>query len=87
MKVSCMEVFAPVVTLAKIKHFEEGLEAVNNSIYGLQAGVFTNNLKHAHRAFETLEVGGVIINDVPTYRVDHMPYGGINRHRHLAVMQ
>ena len=77
MKVSCMEVFAPVVTLAKIKDFKEGLDAVNNSIYGLQAGVFTDNLKHAHTAFETLEVGGVIVNDVPAYRVDHMPYGGV----------
>ncbi len=77
MKVSCMEVFAPVVTLAKVKDFKEGLDAVNNSIYGLQAGVFTDNLKHAHTAFETLEVGGVIVNDVPAYRVDHMPYGGV----------
>ena len=77
MKVSCMEVFAPVVTLAKIKDFKEGLNAVNNSVYGLQAGVFTDNLKNAHTAFEILEVGGVIINDVPTYRIDHMPYGGV----------
>ncbi|MBI4837831.1 MAG: aldehyde dehydrogenase family protein [Nitrospirae bacterium] len=77
MKVNCMEVFAPVVTLTKIKDFKEGLDAVNNSIYGLQAGVFTDNLKHAYTAFEALEVGGVIINDVPAYRVDHMPYGGV----------
>ncbi|MBI5196285.1 MAG: aldehyde dehydrogenase family protein [Nitrospirae bacterium] len=77
MKVNCMEVFAPIVTLTKIKDFKEGLDAVNNSIYGLQAGVFTDNLKHAYTAFEALEVGGVIINDVPAYRVDHMPYGGV----------
>jgi len=77
MKVSCMEVFAPVVTLTEIKDFKEGLDSVNNSIYGLQAGVFTDNLKNAFMAFEALEVGGVIINDVPTYRVDHMPYGGV----------
>ncbi len=77
MKVSCMEVFAPVVTLAKINGFGEGIQPVNNSQYGLQAGVFTDNLKHAFTAFESLDVGGVIINDVPTYRVDHMPYGGV----------
>ncbi|MBI4686985.1 MAG: aldehyde dehydrogenase family protein [Nitrospirae bacterium] len=77
MKVSCMEVFAPVVTLAKIKDFNEGIQAVNNSQYGLQAGVFTDSIKHAFTAFEGIEAGGVIINDVPTYRVDHMPYGGV----------
>jgi acyl-CoA reductase-like NAD-dependent aldehyde dehydrogenase len=77
MKVSCMEVFAPVVTIAKIADFKEGLTSVNDSLYGLQAGVFTNNLNHAFAAFEILEVGGVIINDVPAYRVDHMPYGGV----------
>lgn len=77
MKVSCMEIFAPVVTITKIGAFEDGLNAVNDSTYGLQAGVFTNNLNHAFAAFERLEVGGVIINDVPAYRVDHMPYGGV----------
>jgi acyl-CoA reductase-like NAD-dependent aldehyde dehydrogenase len=49
----------------------------NDSVYGLQAGVFTNTLSHAWRAFETLEVGGVIINDAPVFRLDHMPYGGV----------
>ena len=77
MKVSCMEVFAPVVTITKIDDFKDGLDAVNESDYGLQAGVFTNNLKNAFLAFEALEVGGVIVNDVPAYRVDHMPYGGV----------
>jgi len=77
MKVSCMEVFAPVVTITKIDDFKDGLDAVNESVYGLQAGVFTNNLKNAFLAFEVLEVGGVIVNDVPAYRVDHMPYGGV----------
>ena len=57
--------------------FEEGVRSVNNSVYGLQAGVFTDNLKHAFMAFERIEAGGVIINDVPNYRVDHMPYGGV----------
>lgn len=77
MKVSCMEVFAPVVTLSKVESFEKGLDGINDSDFGLQAGVFTESLKRAHRAFEVLEVGGVIVNDVPTYRVDHMPYGGV----------
>ncbi len=77
MKVSCMEVFAPVVTITKIDDFKHGLNSVNDSVYGLQAGVFTNGLKNAFAAFEGLDVGGVIINDVPAYRVDHMPYGGV----------
>lgn len=79
MNVSCMEVFAPVVTVTKIDNFEEGIKAVNDSQYGLQAGVFTNNLKNAFMSFEGLEVGGVIINDIPTYRIDHMPYGGVKK--------
>lgn len=77
MKVSCMEVFAPVVTILRINDIGEGLRLVNDSDYGLQAGIFTDNLKNAFSAFENLEVGGVIINDVPAYRVDHMPYGGV----------
>ncbi|MBI3593318.1 MAG: aldehyde dehydrogenase family protein [Nitrospirae bacterium] len=79
MKVSCMEAFAPVVSVVKIKDFEAGLNAVNDSVYGLQAGVFTRDINKASKAFERLEVGGVIINDVPTYRVDHMPYGGVKQ--------
>jgi acyl-CoA reductase-like NAD-dependent aldehyde dehydrogenase len=79
MKVSCKEVFAPVVTVAKIRDFQEGLGAVNDTVYGLQAGVFTQDIRNAFSAFETIEAGGVIINDVPAYRVDHMPYGGVKR--------
>lgn len=77
MKISCMEVFGPVVTVEKMSDFEEGVRSVNNSVYGLQAGVFTDNLKHAFMAFNGIAAGGVIINDVPNYRVDHMPYGGV----------
>lgn len=77
MRISCEEAFGPVVTLTEIKTFEEGIEAINDSVYGLQAGVFTDNIKNAFYAFENLEVGGVIINDIPTYRIDHMPYGGV----------
>jgi glyceraldehyde-3-phosphate dehydrogenase (NADP+) len=71
------EVFGPVVVLAPFAAFSEALAMANDSIYGLQAGVFTRNLAHAWQAFETLEVGGVIINEVPAFRVDHMPYGGV----------
>jgi glyceraldehyde-3-phosphate dehydrogenase (NADP+) len=76
-KVCAQEVFAPVITLSRFTAFDEALRAVNDSTYGLQAGVFTAHLERALRAFDALEVGGVIINDVPTWRIDHMPYGGV----------
>ncbi|MCX5887848.1 MAG: aldehyde dehydrogenase family protein [Deltaproteobacteria bacterium] len=71
------EIFGPVVVLAPFADFTQALKMANDSVYGLQAGVFTRNLAHAWQAFETLEVGGVIINDVPAFRVDNMPYGGV----------
>ncbi len=77
MKVNSLEAFAPIVTIESVNTFDEGIELINNSKYGLQAGVFTNNLKNAIYAMENLEVGGVIINDYPTFRVDNMPYGGM----------
>ncbi|MFW6122960.1 MAG: aldehyde dehydrogenase family protein [Thermodesulfobacteriota bacterium] len=77
MKVWREEIFGPVATLTPFTDFAEALEMANDSVYGLQAGVFTNTLSHAWQAFETLEVGGVILNDSPVFRVDHMPYGGI----------
>lgn len=76
-KVSCDEVFGPVATLEGFDDFDEAMRIANDSRYGLQAGVFTNTLNHAWRAFEALQVGGVIVNDVPTFRVDAMPYGGV----------
>ena len=76
MKVCCEEVFAPVVTLEPFEQIEEALEAINDSPYGLQAGLFTNDQRIIHHAFESLEVGGLMVNDVPTYRADPMPYGG-----------
>jgi len=79
MKVNALEVFGPVVTVEPYKEFKEAVAAVNNSIYGLQAGVFTDNLNHAFYAYQKLDVGGVIINDVPTYRSDPMPYGGVKQ--------
>lgn len=77
MKVNCQEVFGPVVTVEPYDSFDKVLGIVNDSPFGLQAGVFTTNLKAAFDAFERLEVGGVIVNDVPTFRTDHMPYGGV----------
>ena len=77
LRVSCQEAFAPVVIVSPYKDFEEALKGVNNSIYGLQAGVFTQDIQKAFFAYETLDVGGVIVNDIPTFRIDHMPYGGI----------
>lgn len=77
MKVVCNEVFAPLVTLIKYREFDEALEAVNDSRYGLQAGIFTKDINKTFKGFKKLHVGGVIINDVPTFRVDHMPYGGV----------
>jgi glyceraldehyde-3-phosphate dehydrogenase (NADP+) len=71
------EAFAPLVTIFKVGSFKEAVDAVNDSEFGLQAGVFTNSLEKALYAFENIEAGGVIINDIPTYRIDHMPYGGV----------
>jgi glyceraldehyde-3-phosphate dehydrogenase (NADP+) len=77
MKVCACEIFGPVVNVEPYDSFEDAVAEVNNSRYGLQAGVFTNQIDEMNHAFENLKVGGVIINDVPTFRVDHMPYGGI----------
>lgn len=77
MKVCSLEVFGPVVTIEKYTNFSDAVKNVNDSEYGLQAGVFTNGIDEMNQAYNELEVGGIIINDVPTFRVDHMPYGGI----------
>jgi glyceraldehyde-3-phosphate dehydrogenase (NADP+) len=76
-KVCAAEVFAPLVGIYPFARFEDALREVNRSAFGLQAGVFTSNLEHTLRAFDELEVGGVIVNDVPTWRTDQMPYGGV----------
>ena len=75
-KVSCREVFGPVATLEPFDDFDQALQIVNDSSFGLQAGVFTRDIHHAFRAFNELDVGGVVINDIPSMRVDAMPYGG-----------
>lgn len=71
------EAFAPLAVLQKYGTFDEALSIANDSAYGLQAGVFTTDMRKAFKAFETLEVGGVMINQVPTFRVENMPYGGL----------
>jgi glyceraldehyde-3-phosphate dehydrogenase (NADP+) len=71
------EAFAPLVVAFPFDDFEEATQLVNDSFYGLQTGVFTNDLAHSWQAFAELEVGGVIVNDIPMYRIDHMPYGGV----------
>jgi acyl-CoA reductase-like NAD-dependent aldehyde dehydrogenase len=75
--VSCDEVFGPVVHVERYKEFDEALRQVNNSRFGLQAGVFTKDMKKAFDAYRALEVGGVIVNDYPSFRVENMPYGGV----------
>jgi acyl-CoA reductase-like NAD-dependent aldehyde dehydrogenase len=77
MKLSCQEVFGPVAVIQRFVDFKDAVRIANDTAFGLQAGVFTNNLDHAFHAFNELEVGGVIINDVPSFRVDNMPYGGV----------
>ena len=71
------EAFAPLVVVFPFDDFDDAIRPVNDSFYGLQTGVFTNDLGHSWQAFNELEVGGVIVNDIPTYRIDHMPYGGV----------
>ncbi len=77
MRVVSDEIFAPVAVVEKFSDFAEAVDLSNHTKYGLQAGVFTQNLANANYAAENLEYGGVIINDVPTFRVDNMPYGGV----------
>ncbi len=75
--VVCEEAFGPVAVLSRFRDFGDALAEVNDSKFGLQAGIFTRDLYHAQRAWNELEVGGVVIGDVPSWRVDHMPYGGV----------
>jgi acyl-CoA reductase-like NAD-dependent aldehyde dehydrogenase len=77
MKVNCEEVFAPVKTVERYDDFEDALARINASRYGLQAGLFTQDARLIFRAYDVLEVGGVIVGDIPGFRVDHMPYGGV----------
>jgi len=76
-EVACREAFGPVAILSSWNDFDQALAAVNDSDFGLQAGLFTRDLYKAQKAWDVLEVGGVVIGDVPSWRVDHMPYGGV----------
>ena len=76
-EIACQEAFGPVAILQRFDDFDDALAMVNDSVFGLQAGVFTRDLYKAQRAWDTLDVGGVVIGDVPSWRVDHMPYGGV----------
>lgn len=77
MRVNCKEIFGPVVTVEPFTDFEQALSMVNHSNYGLQAGLFTRDVSKVFSAFQEAEVGGLVVNDVPTYRADHGPWGGV----------
>ena len=77
LKVSCEEVFGPVCTVNPVGSVDEAIELANGTRYGLQAGIFTGDIKTALRAAQELEFGGVTINEAPTFRADQMPYGGV----------
>jgi acyl-CoA reductase-like NAD-dependent aldehyde dehydrogenase len=77
MKVCQQEVFAPVITIDRYNTFDEAVELANSTDYGLQGGIFTQNINRIMQAFNQIEVGGLMVNDVSTFRVDHMPYGGV----------
>jgi acyl-CoA reductase-like NAD-dependent aldehyde dehydrogenase len=77
MKVNCQEIFGPVVTVEPYHSFDEALRQINRSHYGLQAGLFTRDVKLIFQAYDELEVGAVVAGDVPSFRIDHMPYGGV----------
>ena len=76
-ELTCKEAFGPVAVLSQFDDFSAALDEVNRGDFGLQAGIFTRDIYKAHQAWDTLEVGGVVIGDVPSWRVDHMPYGGV----------
>ncbi len=79
MRVSCQEVFAPLVAIYRFSDVHEAIREVDDSEFGLQAGLFTHDWRIIQDAFENIEVGGLMVNDVPTYRIDHMPYGGVKQ--------
>jgi glyceraldehyde-3-phosphate dehydrogenase (NADP+) len=79
MRVSCQEAFAPLVVVTPFEDVDEAIAAVDRSDFGLQAGIFTRDWPTVSRAFDRIEVGGLVVNDVPTFRIDHMPYGGVKQ--------
>jgi glyceraldehyde-3-phosphate dehydrogenase (NADP+) len=79
MRVNCEEIFAPVTTVRRYGDFDAAIAIVNDSPFGLQAGLFTNDMRRIFRAWELVDVGGLVVNDVPGWRVDHAPYGGVKQ--------
>lgn len=79
MKVCAQEVFAPLMTLVPYDDFAEAVREVDHGDFGLQCGIFTRDIKNIWQAYEKIDVGGVIINDISSYRIDHMPYGGVKQ--------
>jgi glyceraldehyde-3-phosphate dehydrogenase (NADP+) len=79
MRVSCREAFGPLVVVSSFEDVGEAIAAVDRSEFGLQAGIFTRDWPTIRRAFDEIEVGGLVVNDVPTFRIDHMPYGGVKQ--------
>jgi len=79
LKVSCEEVFAPVLNVSKFSDIDDAIEKAGTSEFGLQGGLFTHDTRIIEKAFDRIEVGGLMVNDVPTYRIDHMPYGGVKQ--------
>jgi glyceraldehyde-3-phosphate dehydrogenase (NADP+) len=79
MRVACQEVFAPLISVFRFDDVGDAIDAAGTGDFGLQAGLFTNDLRVVDRAFDRIEVGGLIVNDVPTFRIDHMPYGGVKQ--------
>jgi acyl-CoA reductase-like NAD-dependent aldehyde dehydrogenase len=76
-ELTCQEAFGPVAVLSKFDDFTAALDEINRGNFGLQAGIFTRDIYKAHQVWDTLEVSGIVIGDVPSWRVDHMPYGGV----------
>jgi glyceraldehyde-3-phosphate dehydrogenase (NADP+) len=79
MSISCQEAFGPIVGLYPYKDVYQAIKNVDNSEFGLQAGIFTNDLNIVQKAFDEIQVGGLMVNDVSTFRIDHMPYGGVKQ--------
>ena len=79
MRCNCEETFAPATTVRRYTDFEAAIAIVNDSPFGLQAGLFSNDMRRIFRAWELIDVGGLVINDVPGWRVDHAPYGGVKQ--------
>jgi acyl-CoA reductase-like NAD-dependent aldehyde dehydrogenase len=77
LRVQCEEVFAPLLSVNRFADIDDAIDKAGTSEFGLQGGVFTHDTRIIEKAFDRIDVGGLMINDVPTFRIDHMPYGGV----------